>query len=421
MAISMANQKVPAWACVVLGVWCLAATLKIMLPQSGAGHEGAVGLVAGPRARVPPHQPDSASSRDSTASALPPWALDERNVRIPRDETGAVLPSAERLRLLELKLGGVSNWAKDPWFGQRVSSAAVCKKESDLAEFGCPPKQACPGLYSHKVCLDNLPRPAPYGKRAPLRPDCVVYDFGIRAQPEFGLIMAESFGCTVHAFDPSPVTTQWFKANTEENAQKLHKLPNYHMHAYGGGGIDGEVELGTYDWGQVSILRYPPYTVDCVEERKRFEAAKANAKAAGHGPPNPFSFRCKIVPSHQAKTPLPVKTLKTVMAELGHTRLDVLKLDIEGSEFAFLEQAIDTSSLWGVAQLTLEWHHFTTDPRYGTGSSPSINALQTALSAMGLEVMSVNYFGGWPSDVLAFDQQKLELWYNVISLIRPRQ
>eukprot|EP00037_Helgoeca_nana_P017475 m.165652 g.165652 ORF g.165652 m.165652 type:complete len:315 (-) comp24007_c1_seq2:993-1937(-) len=212
MAISMANQKVPAWACVVLGVWCLAATLKIMLPQSGAGHEGAVGLVAGPRARVPPHQPDSASSRDSTASALPPWALDERNVRIPRDETGAVLPSAERLRLLELKLGGVSNWAKDPWFGQRVSSAAVCKKESDLAEFGCPPKQACPGLYSHKVCLDNLPRPAPYGKRAPLRPDCVVYDFGIRAQPEFGLIMAESFGCTVHAFDPSPVTTQWFKA-----------------------------------------------------------------------------------------------------------------------------------------------------------------------------------------------------------------
>jgi hypothetical protein len=40
---------------------------------------------------------------------------------------------------------------------------------------------------------------------------------------------------------------------------------------------------------------------------------------------------------------------------------------------------------------------------------------------MGLEVMSVNYFGGWPSDVLAFDQQKLELWYNVISLIRPRQ
>jgi hypothetical protein len=123
-----------------------------------------------------------------------------------------------------------------------------------------------------------------------------------------------------------------WRQNTEENAQKLHKLPNYHMHAYGGGGIDGEVELGTYDWGQVSILRYPPYTVDCVEERKRFEAAKANAKAAGHGPPNPFSFRCKIVPSHQAKTPLPVKTLKTVMAELGHTRLDVLKLDIEGSE-----------------------------------------------------------------------------------------
>ncbi len=30
--------------------------------------------------------------------------------------------------------------------------------------------------------------------------------------------------------------------------------------------------------------------------------------------------------------PLEVKTLRTIMAELGHTHIDVLKIDVEGSE-----------------------------------------------------------------------------------------
>ena len=57
--------------------------------------------------------------------------------------------------------------------------------------------------------------------------------------------------------------------------------------------------------------------------------------------------------------------------------MDVLKLDVEGSEFLFLEEALDASALRGVDQLTLEWHHYGDDLRYGAGSSPSINALST--------------------------------------------
>ena len=119
------------------------------------------------------------------------WLMDESNVRLPRDANGEALPIADRLRLLELKVGGFTNWAKDPWFGQRVSARgeAGCKAWSDLEVYGCSPKkQTCPGLYSHAVCLDRLPAPVPYNQTAPLRPDCVVYDFGIRKNPEFGLV-----------------------------------------------------------------------------------------------------------------------------------------------------------------------------------------------------------------------------------------
>ena len=34
------------------------------------------------------------------------------------------------------------------------------------------------------------------------------YDVGIRAQPLFGVVMANEYGCEVHAFDPSPIANE---------------------------------------------------------------------------------------------------------------------------------------------------------------------------------------------------------------------
>ena len=53
------------------------------------------------------------------------------------------------------------------------------------------------------------------------------------------------------------------------------------------------------------------------------------------------------------------------MEDLGHSEIDVLKVDVEGSEFLFLEDALDSSAMGGVKQLTLEWHHYGKDKRYG--------------------------------------------------------
>lgn len=196
---------------------------------------------------------------------------DETNVRIPRKPGGQPLSTEERLRVLELKVGSYMNWAKDPFFGFTRARDEPCVNSTVL----CRPAEAgrqkpwdavlpecSPGLYDHPICLDNKILPPLRAKDAPKVPDakpCVVYDFGVRAQPQFGMVLAEHMGCEVHAFDPSPVSVEWYK---EE--QKNNRIPpNYHFHRYGAGGNDGTVQLSEYNWGQVSILRMPSRMKNC--------------------------------------------------------------------------------------------------------------------------------------------------------------
>ncbi len=68
----------------------------------------------------------------SVSSAVPPPSSsigntqllqllnDESNVRIPRHADGTPMSDAERLRLMELKVGGFTNWAKNPRFATQV-------------------------------------------------------------------------------------------------------------------------------------------------------------------------------------------------------------------------------------------------------------------------------------------------------------
>jgi hypothetical protein len=81
----------------------------------------------------------------------------------------------------------------------------------------------------------------------------VVYDFGIRENPEFGMEIAKKYPqCEVHGFDPSPVSVAWWKS-FKSSAVELRALPNYHFHGYGAGGKDGTVALYDYNWGQVRV------------------------------------------------------------------------------------------------------------------------------------------------------------------------
>jgi hypothetical protein len=51
-------------------------------------------------------------------------------------------------------------------------------------------------------------------------------------------------------------------------------------------------------------------------------------------------------------------TLSGFLARLGVDEVDVLKMDIEGAEYAVLEHALRTGALQRVRQLLVEFHHF---------------------------------------------------------------
>jgi hypothetical protein len=134
---------------------------------------------------------------------------------------------------------------------------------------------------------------------------CVVYDFGIRESPEYGLAFAhDPFQCDVYGFDPSPISIEWWNKN-HNDIQKVH--PTYQFKGVGAGGTDGTVELREYDWGQVSILQYPTRVVDVTQ-----------CNTAGG---------CKYKFYNEQKSfNIPVRTLKTLMNEFGHERVHLLKL-----------------------------------------------------------------------------------------------
>ena len=142
-----------------------------------------------------------------------------------------------------------------------------------------------------------------------LRADSVVYSVGIGEDISFDLALIERFGCKVHGFDPTPRSLAWLEAQA---------LPErFVVHPYGIADIDG-------------TLGFTP-------------------------PANPAHVSHSVLGNGAERVELPVKRLETVLRELGHERLDVLKLDIEGAEYAVLDALLETGPL--PRQLCVEFHH----------------------------------------------------------------
>jgi len=143
-----------------------------------------------------------------------------------------------------------------------------------------------------------------------IKPDSVVYSVGIGEDVSFDLGLIERFGCTVHGFDPTPRSLSWVASQN---------LPEqFVIHPYGLAEFDG-------------VARFAP-------------------------PENPAYVSHSVLAAHPGeRIELPVKRLGTVMRELRHDRLDVLKLDIEGAEYAVLDDLLAGGLL--PRQLLVEFHH----------------------------------------------------------------
>jgi FkbM family methyltransferase len=148
---------------------------------------------------------------------------------------------------------------------------------------------------------------------APLNASSVVYSFGVGDNVAWDLAMIRRFGCTVHAFDPTPASVAWLAR------QSLP--PEFVFHDVGISNFDGELAF------------YPP--------RK---------SGSTH-----YSQERRGLLNRQEPVRCQVRRLATIMQSLGHTRLDVLKLDVEGSEFEAVPDIL--ASGIEIDQLLVEIHY----------------------------------------------------------------
>jgi FkbM family methyltransferase len=145
-----------------------------------------------------------------------------------------------------------------------------------------------------------------------IRASSVVYSFGIGEDASFDSALIDKYALTVHAFDPTPKSIAW--------VQNQGFSESFVMHEYGLANLDGNVSF------------HPPQN------------------------PNHVSHSLLDKPSLGLEPiSVPVKRLSTIMNELGHAHIDILKMDIEGAEYSVIDD-ISCSSI-RPQQILIEFHH----------------------------------------------------------------
>ena len=161
----------------------------------------------------------------------------------------------------------------------------------------------------------------------------IVYSAGIGDDISFDIELIKNFGCSVFGFDPSPSSIAW--------VEKYNLPIEFRFYPYGISDHDGEA------------LMYPPENPDSTS----FSWITGVELSTSSEPENPdstsFSLVCKKTSSDAFE--VPVRCLTSIMRELGHTHIDLLKLDIEGGEYAVIEDMIQREIRPG--QIIVEFHH----------------------------------------------------------------
>jgi FkbM family methyltransferase len=130
-----------------------------------------------------------------------------------------------------------------------------------------------------------------------IRPEWLCYCGGVGEDITFDLGIIERFGVTVHAFDPTPRAI-------DHVAREAASETRFHFHSVG-------------LWSDDTTLRFfapkdPTHVSHSVVNLQRTT--------------DYFEAPCRSVPS--------------IMAELGHASIDLLKLDIEGAEHRVLKSTL---------------------------------------------------------------------------------
>jgi len=140
----------------------------------------------------------------------------------------------------------------------------------------------------------------------------IVYSFGVGEDISFDKAMIERFGLTIHAFDPTPRAIEYVKSHIFSTC--------FVMHEYGISSFDGRAPF------------YAPRSSIAVSYTLLFR-----------------------LPQDAKPLLVPIKRLSTIIKELGHERIDILKMDIEGAEYDVIEDMFISEIR--PRQILVEFHH----------------------------------------------------------------
>lgn len=176
--------------------------------------------------------------------------------------------------------------------------------------------------------------------------DSIVYSVGVGDLINFDLDLIRDHGVTVHAFDPTPFAADWVSGQS---------LPDeFVFHPWAASGSDGTLRLyRRVNRGQRSAVMW---------------TADDNAGDADDS------------------IDAPAYTIASLMRKLGHERVDLLKMDVEGAEYDILAGLNEADRL--PTQLLVEYHH-----RFpGIGKQRTASSIE-ALRGLGYRVFAVSETG----------------------------
>lgn len=164
-----------------------------------------------------------------------------------------------------------------------------------------------------------------------LSADSIVYCFGVGDDISFDLEVIRKYHCSIEAFDPTPRSIDWLKTQILPSRFRFHNV-----------GISDCHKILKFYTPQRSS--HVSYTSVCTNEQD-------NA------------------------IELTVQPLDVIMERLGHNHVDLLKMDIEGSEYEVLPDILRKQIL--PRQLCVEFHH----GMYGCTKRDTIDAVKALRSA----------------------------------------
>lgn len=175
-----------------------------------------------------------------------------------------------------------------------------------------------------------------------LNKDSIIYCFGVGDDISFELEIISLFDCNIYSFDPTPYSIQWISSQNIPNQVQFFPF-----------GISDKTVLTNF---------YLPKEHGFISGSEELQSNVDGAKSIQ----------------------VPMKKLVDIMSDLHHQQIDLLKLDIEGSEYRVLDEILESQI--PIHQIVVEFH----DRFFDDGSKKTEETIRN-LNEHGFEIFAVSH------------------------------